>query len=68
MFAYKKVSAQSFSESDKQEHLDKGKKLLRYMTKEKLSKIFFTDERLHFRLHNTPNTQKKKKFKMIDYW
>ena len=37
------------------------------MTKEKLSKIFFTDGRL-FRLHNTPNTQKKKKFKMIDYW
>ena len=67
MFAYKKVSAQSFSESDKQERLDKGKKLLRYMTKEKLSKIFFADERL-FRLHNTPNTQKKKKFKMIDYW
>ena len=67
MFAYKKVSAQSFSESDKQERLDKGKKLLRYMTKEKLNKIFFTDERL-FRLHNTPNTQKKKKCKMIDYW
>ena len=67
LFAYKKVNVQSFSESDRRKRLDKGKKLLIYMTKEKLNKTFFTDERL-FRVHNPRTTHKKKKFQMIDYW
>ena len=67
LFAYKKVNVQSFSESDRGKRLDKGKKLLIYMTKEKLNKTFFTDERL-FRVHNPRTTHKKNKFQMIDYW
>ena len=67
LFAYKKVDVQSFSESDRRKRLDKGKKLLIYMTKEKLNKTFFTDERL-FRVHNPRTTPKKNKFQMIDYW
>lgn len=54
--AYKKNKVHKLSDSDKEKRVVRSKKLLRYMTHARLSKTFFTDEKI-FKCQAPRNTQ-----------
>ena len=51
---FKKIKAQKLTPSDVQKRVDRCKKLLRNITKEKLNRTFFTDEKI-FKLQKYSN-------------
>ena len=53
---FKKIKAQKLTLSDVQKRVDRCKKLLRNITKEKLNITFFTDEKV-FKLQDYHNSQ-----------